>query len=143
MPTATDEKIAFSHRLKLALKRSKKKVETPAELALQFNLRHKHDPITPQSAQKWLNGAARPTVDKIETLSAWLNVPVQWLRYGIPEQKTIRQAKPTTKASQASSPSPTSAELKLIQRIRNLPDSRRELVLELVEQLALEQEIYL
>ena len=70
--TQPDEKQAFSLRLKQALKRSAKKIDTPTELALQFNLRHQNDSITVQAAQKWMTGKARPAVDKIETLAAML-----------------------------------------------------------------------
>lgn len=142
MLTTTDEKLAFSNRLKLALKRSKKKVETPADLALQFNLRHQRDPITPQAAQKWMTGKARPTLDKIETLASWLNVSSQWLRYGIPEAKPAKSSKQLSKTGATKHDAPNATELKLLQRIRNLPESRRELVVEIVEQFAIEQEIW-
>jgi transcriptional regulator with XRE-family HTH domain len=142
MPTSNDEKIAFSDRLKLALKRSKKKIDTPASLALQFNLRHKNDPVTAQAAQKWLTGKASPTLDKIETLAAWLNVSPQWLRYGIPEVKPTKPSKPLSKLPATNRDAPNTAELKLIHRIRNLPESRKQLVLEIVEEFAMEQEIW-
>ena len=87
MPTTTDEKLAFSARVKQALKRSHRKVSTPAELALQFNLRHGNDPITPQAAQKWLTGKALQTQDKMETLATWLNASPLWLRHGIAEPR--------------------------------------------------------
>jgi transcriptional regulator with XRE-family HTH domain len=142
MPTNHDEKLAFSNRLKLALKRSKKKVETPADLALQFNLRHRSDPITPQAAQKWITGKSLPTPDKIETLATWLNISAQWLRYGIPEAKPAKSSKPLSKTSATKHDAPNATELKLLLRIRNLPESRRELIVELVEQFSIEQEIW-
>jgi transcriptional regulator with XRE-family HTH domain len=142
MPTSNDEKLAFSDRLKLALKRSKKKIDSPSDLALQFNLRHSLDPVTAQAAQKWLNGKASPTLDKIETLASWLNVSPQWLRYGIPEAKPTKPSKPLSKTSASNHVAPNTAELKLIFRIRNLPESRKQLVLEIVEQFSIEQEIW-
>ena len=142
MPTTSDEKLAFSQRLKLALKRSKKKIENPTDLALQFNLRHRKDSITAQAAQKWLTGKSVPTTDKIETLAAWLNVSVQWLRHGIPEAKPTKSLKPLSKTATTKPDVPNASELKLLQRIRNLPESRRELVIEIVEQFSAEQEMW-
>lgn len=52
MPRPLSEKTAFAERLKLALTRSSKKIETATELALQFNLRHPNDPVTQQAVQK-------------------------------------------------------------------------------------------
>jgi transcriptional regulator with XRE-family HTH domain len=105
-------------------------------------LRHRSDPITPQAAQKWMTGKSLPTPDKIETIAAWLNVSIQWLRYGIPETKPVKSSKPLSKTSATKHDAPNSTELKLLQRIRNLPESRRELVAEIVEQFAIEQEIW-
>jgi transcriptional regulator with XRE-family HTH domain len=142
MPTPQDERNAFAKRLRQALKRSPKKVDTAAELALQFNLRHPAEPITQQAAQKWLTGQARPTLDKVETLSEWLNVPAQWLLYGRGEQRS--QATPGKKGQKGKSAAPiqpTEEELKLLARIRSMPEHRRNLVLEIVEQFALEQEV--
>jgi transcriptional regulator with XRE-family HTH domain len=142
MSISNDEKLAFSQRLKLALKRSHKKIGTPTDLALQFNLRHSNDSVTPQAAQKWLSGKARPTVDKINTLAAWLNVSAQWLRYGIPEPKPGKAAKPLPRTHAASQASPNAEELRLLMRIRNLPEHRRHLVTEIIEQFSIEQEIW-
>lgn len=143
MSTDIDEKIAFSNRLKLALKQSKKRIETPTELALQFNLRHKNSPITPQAAQKWLSGKAKPTADKINTLASWLNVSAQWMRYGIPESKPVRGTKASASGTVGiSDVAPNATELKLIYRLRKLPESRRLLVLEIVEQFSIEGEIW-
>jgi transcriptional regulator with XRE-family HTH domain len=142
MPTSNNEKLAFSQRLKLALKRSHKKIDTPTDLALQFNLRHRNDPITPQAAQKWLSAKARPTADKINTLATWLNVSPQWLRYGIPEPKPSKATKPLSRIHAASQSAPNAEELKLLLRIRNLPEHRRHLVTEIVEQFSVEQEIW-
>ena len=144
MHSPANEKQAFSLRLKQALKRSAKKVETPTELANQFNLRHQNDPITTQAAQKWLTGLARPTVDKIETLAAWLNVSAQWLRLGIAEERPqIETEKKSPKGKVVTAASLTQDELILIAQLRNLPEHRRFLVTEIVEQFSLEQEMWL
>lgn len=138
-----DEKIQFSVRLKQALKRSSKKVETATELALQFNLRHDADPVTLQAAQKWLTGQARPTPDKIKTLADWLNVSAQWLRFGISEERPAKDAADKGRQTNVEvGASPTENELLLLSRIRAMPEHRRCLVVELVEQLTLDQEMW-
>jgi transcriptional regulator with XRE-family HTH domain len=142
MPNQNDEKLAFAERLKLALKRSKKKVETATELALQFNLRHPNDAITPQAAQKWLSGKSCPTADKMKTLAEWLNVSAQWLRYGIPETKPTSLSKTALLIPAAERVTLDTEELKLITRLRNLPEHRRKLVCDIIEQFAVEQEIW-
>jgi transcriptional regulator with XRE-family HTH domain len=140
--SSQDEKQAFAVRFKQALKRSPKKVETPAELALQFNLRHPNESISPQAAQKWLNGAARPTIDKINTLATWLNVSAQWLRYGIAEKIPPSTARPVSKKTTTNPDAFSDEEIKLIQRLRPLPEHRRYLITEIVEQFVLEQEMW-
>src|SRR5690242_15695098 len=97
---AKDDNQEFSKRLKLALSRSPKAIDTAAELALQFNLRHPKAPITPQAAQKWLSGLAKPTSDKIETLATWLNVSTHWLQFGTsPEKRKVDTKSKQSKAS--------------------------------------------
>lgn len=142
MPT-TDEKRAFSERLKQALQRSPKKIVTANDLALNFNLRYTNgDPITTQAAQKWLTGQAFPTIDKIATLAEWLNVPLQWLRFGIADDRpTVSSGRKTSKVK-AVAPPPSADELKLLEVLRAMPEQRRELVLGIVQQFALEQEIW-
>jgi len=135
---STDEKLAFTKRLKLALKRSNKKINTPAELALQFNLRHPNESITPQAAQKWLTGKARPTADKIDTLAEWLAVSPHWLRFGSAngEQSipTVRQTKTQTNMNVALS----DVEMNLVTQLRQLSEHQQMLIVDLVEQLAAE-----
>ncbi|CAJ0719234.1 transcriptional regulator [Ralstonia mannitolilytica] len=134
-----DDKQAFSLRLKQALTRSSKKIESPSELALQFNLRHPSEPISAQAAHKWLQGKAIPTVDKRETLANWLNVPLQWLRYGIPETAFKTGIKPAKKSDLGTL---TADETELIARLRAMPEVRRKLVLDLVGQLSLDGEMW-
>ena len=139
-----DEKLDFSKRLMLALKRSHKPVDGAVELALQFNLRHPHDSITTQSAHKWLTGKARPTADKIETLASWLNVSAHWLRYGSPndvKQKTSSSTR-RVRAQAENDGSLNEMETKLITQFRRLSTHQRHLIAELTEQLAAEQEIW-
>ena len=140
----TDEKLDFSKRLKLALKRSPKPVKGAAELALQFNLRHSNDSISAQSAHKWLTGKARPTADKIETLASWLNVSAHWLRYGPPNDAKQKQPAGVrrTKLQAEKDTSLNEAETKLVAQFRRLSAHQRNLIAELTEQLAIEQEIW-
>ena len=139
-----DEKLAFSTRLKASLKRSKKKIESPTDLALQFNLRYTNSSITIQAAQKWLSGKSIPTPDKIETLAQWLNVSVRWLRYGFPEAKP-NSASPVKLSNHAATnrDALSNSEKELLRRIRCLPEVRRQLIEEIVEQFSLEQEMWL
>ena len=132
----TDEKLAFTKRLKLALKRSDKKITTPVELALQFNLRHRNEPITAQAAQKWLTGKAKPTADKIDTLAKWLVVSPHWLRYG---SATSEQTIPVVRQTKTQSNSGLSeAEAALISQYRQLSEHQKSLIGDLIEQLAAE-----
>lgn len=136
------DKIAFSLRLKQALKRSPKKINSPTELALNFNLRHVGDPVTPQAAQKWLAGTSLPTYEKIATLAEFLNVSLQWLRYGIAEDKPVAKAARKGIKAKAIASVPTADELKLLTALRAMPEHRRNLVVEIVEQFSLDQEMW-
>lgn len=135
-----DEKKEFAARLKQALKRSSKRIETASELAIQFNLRHPAEPITPQAAQKWLTGTARPTIDKIKTLAAWLDVSDQWLRFGVTDMK--RPKTPAQSQPRDVSIVPTQDELELIGRVRSLSAYQRQLVEGVIEQFCLDREIW-
>ncbi len=138
------EKRAFAERLNLALKRSKKKVDGPAALALQFNLRYHKEPITPQSAFKWLHGIALPASDKIETLAEWLDVSPHWLRFGPPEAaktRAKRVAEPAAVYESATAETLDEEERKMLARLRGMSEHQRYLIRELVEQLALQGEV--
>ena len=143
MSKPLSEKAAFAERLKLALTRSRTKIDTATELALQFNLRHRNDPITQQAAQKWLAGIACPTPDKIDTLADWLGVSAHWLRFGSPNDANSKRS---TSKRQIKSPSNTSTlsndENRLIERFRQLTPHQQNLIAEIVTQLALEKEIW-
>ncbi|MFZ6772425.1 transcriptional regulator [Undibacterium sp. SXout7W] len=141
MPRLFDEKQAFALRLKQALKRSKKKVETPLELSIQFNLRHQ-TPVTPQAAQKWLTGLSQPTPDKIETLAQWLNVSAQWLRFGIAEKPPAQPAKVLSLKNATNRDAFSPEEIQLMLRIRTLSEHQRFLVTETIAQFALHQEMW-
>ncbi|MES2188759.1 MAG: transcriptional regulator [Pseudomonadota bacterium] len=138
---AIDDKKAFSERLKLALSRLPKSVKTAAELAHNFNLKHPNEPVTPQAATKWLNGTAVPTKDKIDTLAQWLHTDPHWLNYGSPSQRPRR----STGGKKASSPQigPLSdKETRLLLKVRLLSEHQADLVCDLVNQLAMDREIW-
>lgn len=131
---------AFAERLKQALTRGPKKIDSPSELALQFNLIHPGSQITNQAAQKWLSGVSKPTPDKIDTLAAMLNVSTQWLRYGIPETQPV--ASTARKLVELSIDNLTVSDRRLLQRYRLLSEHQQELIIDLVEQLALDREMW-
>ena len=144
MPT-NEEKAAFAKRLELALRRSPEPVRGATELALRFNLRHRGNAVSPQTAHKWLTGRAIPTKDKLMTLADWLNVSEHWLHYGPPPEKLLKvgeqraaygvqqAGRPAMTAKGTSKPSPEA--LSLATKIQALPPHRRYLVEELVAQL--------
>lgn len=135
MPTQ-EEKVAFSRRLNLALRRSPESVQGPTELALRFNLRHPGSAISAQTAHKWLNGRAIPTADKLDTLAKWLNVSAHWLHYG-PPPSTLHAAQPLAgyDVAREENPAPAQPALELARKIQSLPPERRYLIEELVDQL--------
>lgn len=132
------ENLAFADRLKQALARSPKRIETPSELALQFNLHHQGAQITNQAAQKWLTGLNKPTLEKIETLADMCRVSAQWLLYGTPEKRSA--AKHLLQKSNNTAPTPS--EVKLLVGFRQLSDFQQELIVSLVEQMALNQNLW-
>lgn len=138
----TDEKLAFAERLLIALKRGPKSIETATALANQFNLRHPNEPITTQAAQKWLTGKAMPTPDKIETLAEWLKVSAHWLRNGPPPAPNKKPSGTGKRPSSAGSSGLSEKESKLLTRLRQLSEHQFFLVAELVDQLAVEREIW-
>lgn len=161
MPTPK-EKIAFSKRLKLALRRlpEKEKVKGPSDLSVKFSLRYqgkKGEGVSPQTTHKWLNGAAIPKNDKLAVLAQWLDVDEHWLHYG-PSPAKSRAAAREKAANAAGKPlhvgehqpeygsqpaklhpkavgKPRQEAIILAMKIQDLPPHRRYLVEELVAQL--------
>jgi transcriptional regulator with XRE-family HTH domain len=133
------EKQAFSDRLKAALKRAPKSIQTASDLAHHFNLRFTGESITIQSAHKWLTGKAKPSADKMEAHAAWLGVSAHWLAYGPPPAK----GQVTTKRGSSGDKAGTLSEqeTKLLSKLRTLSEHQADLVVGLVEQLALEREL--
>lgn len=113
---ASPENLAFSERLRSALKRLPKQVLTAAALAHEFNLRwDKGEPVTPQATRKWLSGEARPSVDKI--LSDWLGVSSHWLQYG-----SAAAGKKVSPAKRGQPGQLSESEAKLLARLRVLSE---------------------
>jgi transcriptional regulator with XRE-family HTH domain len=143
MPT-NEEKAAFSRRLELALRRSAEPVSGATELALRFNLRHRGNAVSPQTAHKWLSGRSIPTSDKLHTLAEWLNVSQHWLHYGAPpshglmageEQTPYGTATPRVPPTRHATSKPSADAIALAVKIQSLSAHRRYLLEELVRQL--------
>ena len=83
--SVAEEKGDFSRRLKEAMRKARLDAG-PTRFAREFNLRHHGEPVTAQTARKWLYGGALPTQDKLRTLAQWLEVSPHWLRYGEAER---------------------------------------------------------
>ncbi len=76
-----EEAQAFSVRLKQALEAAGVR-PSPAVVASEFNLRYWGKSITAHTARAWLAGLSIPMQDKIRTLSEWLHVSPDELRFG-------------------------------------------------------------
>jgi transcriptional regulator with XRE-family HTH domain len=131
MPTP-EEKAAFSERLKFAMKRAPEKLRGSTDLALHFNLRHHGEqPVSPQTAHKWLSGRTIPTDDKLRTLAAWLKVDVHWLHYGPSPGGNAAVPKPIRRDEKY----PLSPEtMELASKIEALSPHHRYLVQELISE---------
>lgn len=146
MATSAEEKRQFAERLNAAAARSRKRITTPTTFANAFNLRWNGTAVTVQAAQKWLQGTAMPANDKLQVMAEMLKVPLQWLRFGIAVQgpeRRLRVAEGGTEDVRAlSAGALTVEELRLVARLRAMPEHRRRLVTEMVVQLALETEMW-
>lgn len=79
--------------------------------------------MTVHAARKWLVGEAIPTQDKLRTLSEWLGVPIEWLRFG-GEDKYLPASEGEHKLN--------SPDLKLIADLQLLDDHHRQIVRECI-----------
>jgi len=131
MPTI-DEKASFSKRLEIALRRSAVPIKGATELALRFNLLYSGEPISAQTAHKWLSGRAIPTNDKLATLAKWLDVDEHWLHYG-PSPGVQKDKGKEDIASSEFQPTPEA--IALAQKILLLPPHQRYLIEDLIIQL--------
>jgi transcriptional regulator with XRE-family HTH domain len=123
--TVVEEKEQFSKRLKEAMRRAR--VEAgPARFAREFNLRHHGEPVTSQTAHKWLQGRAFPTQDKLRTLAQWLEVSPQCLRYGEADRSHAAKQDPASYAVDSAW---------LGKKFDSLSESHRRMVLEITRAL--------
>lgn len=133
------DNLEFSERLRQAISRLPNRVDTPAKLAIEFNLVH-NEPVTNQAVWKWLSGQSKPSRDKIETLARMCGVSAQWLRFGIPES---RSSQATSSAPAATNQDArTRTEQQLLENFRLLTQVQQELLSGMAEQLAMNQRIW-
>jgi transcriptional regulator with XRE-family HTH domain len=131
MPTAK-EKADFSDRLKFSMNRAPEKMRGATDLALHFNLRYHGEPVSPQTAHKWLTARSIPTVDKLQTLAEWFKVDQHWLHYGPPPSGSAQSVpKPLARDEKY----PASDEmLELASKIEALSPDHRYLVEKLIDE---------
>ena len=123
MNKSSTERTGFSNRLQRCLRNSHHSADSPTELAREFNIRFSGQPVTVHAARKWLVGEAIPTQDKMRTLADWLQVPIEWLRFGGDELQ-VKAFDPLNAVR--------SADLKLIADLQLLDDHHRQIVREFV-----------
>ncbi|MDG6894810.1 helix-turn-helix domain-containing protein [Volucribacter amazonae] len=114
------EKEDFGVRLRLALKMANLAHLKTSDIATRFNLRHPEEPVTQQAVHKWLNGLSVPSANKIVTLSKWLNVSEQWLKYGIDDSKSSTSLL-------------SSLDKKLLSLFLNLSDPQKKLIIQIMQ----------
>jgi hypothetical protein len=127
----SDEKQAFTKRLKEALRKAGVDSASFARVAREFNLRYGGDPVSTQAVRKWLTGGALPSQDKIRALAMWLDVGVHWLRFGDAERKQDRSQAGTRQDS----PSYKAEPLWVARKFESLDDAHKRIVLEIVHAL--------
>lgn len=123
MSKISGERDGFSRRLQESLGNSQHSSNSPTELAREFNMRFVGQPITVHAARKWLMGEAIPTQDKLRTLSQWLHVPIEWLRFG-------GDLRPDASPAWAAGLRP--ADIKLLGDIQLLDEQHRQLAKEFI-----------
>jgi hypothetical protein len=131
MTTLTDEKQAFTKRLKEALRKAGVDSASFARVAREFNLRYGGDPVSTQAVRKWLTGGALPSQDKIRSLAMWLDVGVHWLRFGDAERKQDRNQAGTRQDSASYKAEP----VWVARKFESLDEAHKRIVLEIVHAL--------
>lgn len=76
-----EERKAFSKRLAEAM-RGAGYEPRPSVLAREFNLKYRGEPVSFQSASRWLNARSIPEQDKLQVLARLLAIEPQALRFG-------------------------------------------------------------
>jgi len=123
------EREAFSRRLADAMREAGLEAR-PVVLAREFNLSYRGDPITFQSASRWLRGKSIPGQDKLQALARRLEIEPQVLRFG--SAKATAVAEPAVRRFSGLRPQDREA----IDAFLLLPAERRKLVRELIAALA-------
>jgi transcriptional regulator with XRE-family HTH domain len=131
MPTP-QEKAAFSERLKFCMLRVPERMRGATDLANKFNLRYQGEPVSAQTAHKWITGRSIPTVDKLVTLAEWFKVDLHWLHYG-PPPSGVPQTTPKPLAHDEQYPA-SEETLELASKIEALSPHHRYLLEELIDQ---------
>lgn len=134
MSTTSIERTDFSQRLLAVLASARGLGGSPTTLAREFNQIFVGNPVTVHAARKWLLGEAIPTQEKMQALARWLDVPVNWLRFGgdanacVPSDQTSGHARePETKMDA------------LVRLYRGLPDRDRAMAKQFIAMLANQQ----
>lgn len=139
---AQNQAKGFALRLREALQQRGKK-PSPTALAREFNLRYRGQPITMHAARKWLLGLTLPTQDKLEVLARWLDVSIDWLRWGSDPDGTTRErtssghdpATSSALARQSRAAYTVQEESSLLQDWRLLEPRNQQLVKSIIELL--------
>ena len=72
--------MVFSQALRIGLLSKYKQIPSSGFIAREFNLRAKKtSTITPETARRWLNGVVLPDLEKLITLSEWLEIDLNTL----------------------------------------------------------------
>lgn len=124
---ALNERQEFSKRLHQSLDRAGYTPDSPTALARFFNARYDGKPITVHAARKWLVGEAIPTQEKLRVLAQWLDVRVDWLRYG--------GENATTSNTQQAYSQFGKQDREILENIRKLDSAHQEIVLTLIQSL--------
>jgi len=125
------ERSQFSARLIAVLESAHGLRASPTLVAREFNHRFVGKPVTVHAVRKWLVGEAIPTQDKLRALAEWLEVSVEWLRFGSASGNAILL--PRHYAELRHSP-----QEQLVQLFLTLPSRERKLAQEFITMLGKE-----
>lgn len=132
--TNFEERKQFAERLQAALRQARQPADSPTALARGFNTRYPGNAITVHAARKWLMAESIPTQDKLRTLSQWLQVPAEWLRFGNAIADDVREDNaPVDLALGKMLATMSREDLKLVAALRGLEEEERLLVRDLVQ----------
>ena len=98
MPPKQALRDSFSLSLVKALALRYQEIPSAAFVAKEFNLRTStSEPITQESARRWLRGLAIPELDKLLVLRSWLNLDLNAL--GMPSVEAVEKRNAELKGS--------------------------------------------